>query len=143
HPVRRHANEGPLQLRARTSPPGSARPSILTPREAAACTRPAGAAQATGGGPGHDRHPPRPVPVPLTPRRSPPPPPRPAPAAVPAPAPAPGRVRVPIWVSVRPVTESSSTTPLPPVCTYRNRPSGVALESTVPGSVAVWPSKVS
>src|SRR5262249_28199308 len=46
-------------------------------------------------------------------------------AAIPSPPTAPGTGMLPIWVSVPPATENSSTMPLPPVCTYRNWPSGV------------------
>src|SRR5215469_8282340 len=64
-------------------------------------------------------------------------------AAIPSPPTAPGTTTLPTSVSVPAVTENSSTLPSPPACTYRNLPSGVALESTVPASLAVWPSKVS
>ena len=40
-------------------------------------------------------------------------------------------------------TANSSTIPLRPVCTYRNRPPAAEAASTVPGSVPVEPSSVS
>ena len=40
-------------------------------------------------------------------------------------------------------TLNSSTIPLPPVCTYRNRPPTADAASTAPGSVAVFPSRLS
>jgi len=63
---------------------------------------------------------------------------------MPSPPAAPATVALPTLVRDPPVpTLNSSTMPFPPVCTYRNAPSGVAAASTVPGSVAVWPSSVS
>jgi len=53
-------------------------------------------------------------------------------------------VTLPMLVSVPPApTANSSTIPLPPVCTYRNRPLCDADASTVPASVLVAPIRVS
>jgi hypothetical protein len=62
-------------------------------------------------------------------------------ATIPSPPTAPGTVTAPILARA-PVaaTLNSSTIPLPPVCTYRNRPPAA---STAPGSVAVLPSRLS
>src|SRR5215469_14723552 len=65
-------------------------------------------------------------------------------AAMPSPPAAPATVTLPRLVSAPPVpTLNASTMPFAPVCTYRNAPLGAAAASTVPGSVAVWPSSVS
>src|SRR5262249_40300351 len=65
-------------------------------------------------------------------------------ATIPSPPTAPGTVTAPILVSAPPApTPNSSTIPLPPVCTYRNRPPAADAASTAPGSVAVLPSRLS
>jgi hypothetical protein len=59
-------------------------------------------------------------------------------AAIPSPPTAPGTVMLPIWVrDPLGLTANSSTIPFVPVCTYRNRPSGVTAASVVPESVGV------
>src|SRR5262249_30868845 len=67
-------------------------------------------------------------------------------ATIPSPPTAPGTMTAPFVVGAPlPATLTSSTPPLPPVCTYRNRPPlpAAVAASTAPGPVAVLPSRLS